>query len=170
MVLMNALPETNIPPLKIGLLPRKTTKNLGAFAVSFQGRVHHPQEEIFEPFFVGGFSVGPSGGSLWQVVWVSLASDSPTRTLSWSHALKFLTRWWQLKYFFFMFIPTWVIKWSNLTTIFKMGWFNHHLVKIYSRNCRASLIHNNQAAGVKDFDILNSYRRSNECEKKTPWN
>ena len=95
MVLMNALPETNNSPLKIGLLPRKKQK-FRSFCCEFPGEGTSSPRGVF----VGGFSVAPSGISLWQVVWVSLASDSPTRTLSWSHALKFLTRWWQLKYFF----------------------------------------------------------------------
>ena len=36
------------------------------------------------------------------------------------------SRWWQLKYFLFSLI--YLGKWSNLTSIFQMGWFNHQLV------------------------------------------
>ena len=37
------------------------------------------------------------------------------------------TRWWQLKYV--LFSPLTLGKWSNLTHIFQMGWFNHQLEK-----------------------------------------
>ena len=46
--------------------------------------------------------------------------------------IEYLSRWWQLKHF--SFSPRSLGKWSHLTHIFEMGWFNHQLVIEYPQN------------------------------------
>ena len=91
-----------------------------------------------------------------------------------------LTRWWFQ--FFFMFIP-YLGKWSNLTHIFQMGWFNHQLVLVclLSRSSPLQLAGEKEVArgaGVEMFlwlvEMLGAFRVANcwwgvGCFPPTSW-